>query len=81
MFNKTKFILFTSLSAFLFFSCSNFLEGAKLKEEVENKIAYANSSAVEIQIKSESGTGTVSPNQNVYKKQSDAIDLRFDPNK
>lgn len=78
--SKQSLTIFFSLIAVLFLSgCANFLDGSQLKKEIEEKIEYENAKAYEIIIEAESGTGTVSPNENVIKKQTDFINLRFEP--
>lgn len=58
MFKKVEFLLMTGLMS-LFVSCENFLNGSKLRDQLEEEIAYANAQSFSVRIAADKGTGTI----------------------
>ncbi len=65
----------------LFTSCENFLNGEKIKQEIEDEIAYANAQAYTIRVEAPGSSGVVkSPaGGSVSKKVTDKFTVSFDP--
>ena len=61
-----------------FTSCENFLNGANIKQELEENIEIANSNPVTIYVEAEEGSGTVTPAQLRLKKK-EKFELLFKP--
>lgn len=58
MFKKVEFLLITGLMSLLV-SCENFLNGSKLRNQLEEEIAYANAQSFSVRIATDKGTGTI----------------------
>lgn len=74
---KKSFLVLTAISFFLITSCQNFLNSSNLKKEIDDKIRIAKAPSTIIDIAAETGTGIVTPNEPVEKKEGEQIYLRF----
>ncbi|MCR4899602.1 MAG: hypothetical protein K5907_02175 [Treponema sp.] len=59
-------------------SCENFLKAHEVKEQIEEAIEIANSSAITYFVTAQEGSGTVTPDQ-IRVKKKETFDLRFKP--
>lgn len=75
-----RFIII-SLCLLLLSSCDNFLEGADVKAQIEDAIAYNNATSYKIKIDYPESSGVIrSPAGGVVsKKVTDSFNIRFDP--
>ena len=74
---RSLLVLLSSLSAFYFISCENFLKGSELENQLQENIEYAKADSVTINVaqKNEYGTlsGSLSGTYIVFQSISNAI--------
>lgn len=80
MFKKLGITVSIFLLSVLLFSCSNAISSFEFAQRLIDEVNYQNSPVMNVQIRSESGTGTSSPNGDFEKKVSDVISLNFEEN-
>ncbi|MBR5402393.1 MAG: fibronectin type III domain-containing protein [Treponema sp.] len=61
--------------------CKNFIEGADVKKQLEDRIAYENAPSYRILVEAQKGTGAVKKpaGGEAQKKTTDVFDISFDP--
>ena len=69
---------YTFVRGGLFTSCENFFSGAELRSEIENQVAYANATPIDIFVTA--SKGNISPSEGTYpKKKTDSEYIKFEP--
>ena len=80
---KTTALLLSliTLAATFFTSCSNFLKGQEVKNEIESIIEYNNAPSYTINVEAIKGSGTIKTpvTGEVTKKVTDVFSIRFEP--
>lgn len=78
---KKSFVTFLFLTVFLFSSCSNFLDGASLKSNLNSQIDYSRNSFVKVSIEPDvDSVKKITPLAGEYSKEwkkGDFIELKF----
>ena len=72
------FLLFGLLTTLVLTSCENFLNGSKVRQQIEEQIEINNSNPVTIYISVEQGSGSVNP-ERISAKKKQRFDLVFTP--
>lgn len=72
------FLLFGLLTTLVLTSCENFLNGSKVRQQIEEQIEINNSNPVTIYISVEQGSGSVNP-ERISAKKKQKFDLVFTP--